>query len=63
MLLQLGRASLYTAGRFFAFYFRKQPHREHHEKPEERHEVLNTVMAEGVLHVERNNRHKNDYKR
>src|SRR5882724_1001102 len=38
-----------SAGRFVALDFREQPHRKNHEKSEECHDVLDTIVPEHVL--------------
>ncbi len=48
---------------FFAFHLREQPHGEHHHKPEKCDEILDAIVTERVLHVERYGRNESDHKR
>src|ERR1700693_4571841 len=40
-----------SAGRFVALDFREQPHRKNHEKAEECHDVLDTIVPKHVLMI------------
>src|SRR6202035_5127037 len=52
-----------SAGRFVALDFREQPHGKNHEKSEECHDVLDTVVPKHVLMITSDGGHQNGNQR